>query len=53
MLNIVNQLLKKYDISETRFLKHPIAALNAYIGSEKFKQKKKNMEILKLEEGIV
>lgn len=40
-------------MTETRFLKHPISALNAYIGSDKFKEKRKNREVINLEEGIV
>lgn len=33
-LNLVYVLLKRYDINETRFLKHPISSLNAFIESK-------------------
>lgn len=40
ILNIVHELLKKYDIEEARFLKHPINVFNAYIGSDHFRNKR-------------
>lgn len=40
-------------MNEARFLKHPISALNAYISSEKFKNKKKQKELRYLEEGVI
>ena len=40
VLNLIYQLLMLYDNSESRFLKHPISSLNAYIGSKLFKQSK-------------
>ena len=51
-MNIVNSLLKRYDMNETRFLKHPISTLNSYIESDKFKDKRKMKEARSLEEGI-
>ena len=40
-------------MNEARFLKHPISALNAYISSEKFKDKRKQKELRLLEEGFI
>ena len=34
ILNLTYSLLKRYDINETRFLKHPIASLNAFLESK-------------------
>eukprot|EP00347_Sterkiella_histriomuscorum_P005241 403357349 len=48
-LNLAYQLLKKYDIEEARFLKHPIQALNSFIGSDNFHDKKHLKQILELE----
>jgi hypothetical protein len=40
LLNIINILIKKYELDETRFLKCPIPIFMTYISSNEFKEMK-------------